>query len=174
MDEQTIIHDVDRALAVDHSPDFRARVRARIANEPVPRERTYWAAIAAAASIAALALISHVVQTDPERVNDRPPRAQAHAAAIESMPRTAPIVDPELPRRDRRNVRPPVTGVNAIAAPTADTNELIGEMTGRTDLSVMFHEPLLTTELQAPPDAARWLEIDPTIHIMTIPQGARQ
>jgi hypothetical protein len=57
---------IARALAVEPSPGFAARVRGRIAEEPAPAGRSrFWMLAASAAASAALALAIAVVRTSP-------------------------------------------------------------------------------------------------------------
>ena len=182
MDEQAIVQEVDRALAVDHSPEFLARVRARVASEPAPREWKPLAALAMVASVAALAVLMTVARSDREGAPAEMVRAQIRAADVATHQRepqsAAPSVTTDLPRRSR--AMPPMAAkgharaeqlVALSVSPPAHESGSPHEVEPMEELLL---EPKLTTELQPPADAAKWLQMDPAIHIITISQGARQ
>jgi len=59
--------EIERALAVDPSPEFLARVRARIADEPAPASRGFGWLFAGVATVAAAATLVAVWLVSPAR-----------------------------------------------------------------------------------------------------------
>jgi hypothetical protein len=101
------VDEIDRELAsrlsIEPSPEFRARVRARIADEPAPRSWYMpWrvaAAGAAAAAVLAGVTILRVVPSHSERpavvLAEKPPAAPVRAvASAPAQPRQAAAIAP--------------------------------------------------------------------------------
>ena len=119
MDERVSDAAVDRELesllAVEPSPEFVARVRARVAQEPEPgRGRASWglaAAVAVASVLVAIIAWPSREATPSDRTQVEPPRI-AEAAPTIAPPRPAP-----LPERGRR------TAVRAVATVERDRRD---------------------------------------------------
>ena len=82
--EQLIEHEIDRSLAVDPSPEFLARVRARTAREPMAPSWNYLTMSAAvAAATLAVATVVGVITFDrnPGSTPGRPTPIEAEAVA---------------------------------------------------------------------------------------------
>jgi hypothetical protein len=80
--------DIRRALAVEPSPEFLARVRTRIASEPAPSRHVLWMWAASAIVATALVIIAAIVRRPAAPI---PPLASAPLAvgAIGSIPAMA-------------------------------------------------------------------------------------
>ena len=111
--------DIRRLLAVDPSPAFEARVRARVAAEPPPgawEARRLWMGFGAAAATAALVLVVAVPRLEPPAdTSDEPAGAIAGAGGLA----TPPAGTAARPRADR-----PVS--DALPAPTAEPDTATG------------------------------------------------
>src|SRR5207245_7085065 len=81
MTDAALDREIARALAVDRSPEFAARVRQRIAGEPAPAGwRAAW--IFAAGALAAGAVVLLVVTRDRDRaIETTPPMLAARASS---------------------------------------------------------------------------------------------
>ena len=107
-----VITDVDRqiqeALAVDPSPDFRARVRVRLSEEPQRyRMRTSWfvpGVIGLAAAAVLAVFVSSRDQVGPRAADPVAPPARAAAVEPTLLPATEPpvVVAPSSPIRGNR------------------------------------------------------------------------
>jgi hypothetical protein len=128
-----IENDLQAALSVDPSPEFVARVRTRIANEPAPRRWTAWWIIPAAAiAVAALAIGVFVSRSAPMSL-ETPMLASRGLGSIE-VPDVARRLEPALP---------PVEVV--IQAPRPERTEdlvLIDQAESRTLRRLVFGKPL--------------------------------
>jgi len=86
--------ELQRALAVDPSPEFVARVRTRIASEPAPRAWQFpWVMSFAGGAVVAAVIVMAIARTRPDRVSAGPaPVLTAHAiaSASSSLPSAAP------------------------------------------------------------------------------------
>ena len=95
--DRDIDRDIARAMAVDPSPEFLARVRTQIADEPAPRAwRISWAMGFAGAAVVAVAIVYAVALTPTRRTT---PAAPSQTLAATSLPyvasgfsRTSPYV----------------------------------------------------------------------------------
>ena len=68
MNDAALEREIERALAVDPSPEFLVRVRARIADEPAPASRGFgWLFAGVATVAAAAALVLAVRMVSPAR-----------------------------------------------------------------------------------------------------------
>jgi len=65
MNDLTLERDIERALAVDPSPEFVARVRTRIAEEPAPSSRPFAWRLTAAAFAAAAVMVVVALRPEP-------------------------------------------------------------------------------------------------------------
>ena len=121
-DDEALDRALGAALRVDPSPEFRARVIARIAREPVPASRASWAFWSTAAAAVAAGIAWVVVSgVDVERARDRrdvagPPLVEQIASGPPSP--AAPVI-PDAPtvRRPtspRRPMRPLSTLPSAV------------------------------------------------------------
>jgi len=114
-----IDRDLAALLSVEPSPEFRARVRARIAAEPAPRFWSLrWPAAAAAAMAVALVVgfvvglprvADNVRAPGPIAVDQssHPASAVAQSRSVVAQPSPAPVVRPRTPR---------VNGVEVLVA----------------------------------------------------------
>lgn len=116
-------------LSVEPSPEFRARVRARIASEPLPRPwylqwRVAAAGAAAAAFVAAVAIV-RVAPTQPSRT----------AVVLVENGRAAPVpaVDP-APEHELQGPRVVVAGVAPRRSPRANGPEVLVDASARRGL----------------------------------------
>ena len=92
MNDAALEREIERALAVDPSPEFLVRVRARIADEPAPASRGFgWLFAGVATVAAAAALVLAVRMVSPAR-----PPATAPLLASRSIgsPLVVPAVSP--------------------------------------------------------------------------------
>lgn len=108
--------ELEAALDVDPSPEFLARVRMRVANEPAPTSwRAPWTGVAAAAA-AAVVVIAVTVSNAP----DDGPVAPRRAAAPRPTPREGVPAPAPAPRvaESRPAVRPR-TRVAPVVTPAA-------------------------------------------------------
>ena len=90
MNDAALEREIERALAVDPSPEFLARVRARIADEPAPASRGFgwlFAGVATVAAAAALVLAVRMVS---------PARPPATAPLLASKSIGSPVVVPAV------------------------------------------------------------------------------
>jgi hypothetical protein len=98
-------------LASEPSPEFLARVRARVAEEPAPRTwRAAWMFAAAGAAAAVIVAVIAWPSAEP---------AGSHSTPVQTLPQVADLVKPPLPERVepptvRRDIRPRVA--RAVAA----------------------------------------------------------
>ena len=92
MNDAALERDIERALTIDPSPEFMARVRTRIANEPSPSSRWFgWLfASAATAAVAALAVIAVFVASPIRRI------APARASLLASQTIAGAVVVPSV------------------------------------------------------------------------------
>jgi len=109
--DSAIEREIETMLAVEPSPDFLARVRARVADEPAPGTwRFEWQFAAAAAAIIATAAVWQSLEParSIEGSADAPLVAEGAAPPIVSSPteRVAPPVRPIEPVRRGPEVRP--------------------------------------------------------------------
>ena len=95
--------ELDRVLAaavnVDHSPEFFARVRSRVADEQIARWPLRWPLALAGAALSAAALIAAIVAW-PER--ERSVATQPPVIAVDHEPGPAPPVSPPSAPAPRR------------------------------------------------------------------------
>jgi hypothetical protein len=92
--DEALDRDIERALAVDPSPDFTARVRARIAEEPPPSARGFgwlFAGVTASALAAAGVIVMIVLRPAPSTgPSERSLAARSLAAGAGSLPAGMP------------------------------------------------------------------------------------
>src|SRR5262245_46902289 len=100
--------EIERALAVDPSPEFLARVRARIADEPAPAARGFgWLFAGVAATAVAVAVVAVVMLRPDQRVE--PAVGLLTSRSLTSsvvVPRVSPGLDRE-PRTTHHERRTP-------------------------------------------------------------------
>lgn len=91
--DDVLDRDIARALAVNPSPDFRARVRTAIATEPAPGVwRFSWAVSFAGGAVVAAAILGAVVVMRQDRSPSPRIPAPLSARAILGQPTTLPYV----------------------------------------------------------------------------------
>jgi hypothetical protein len=143
LSDAALDRELERAFAIDPSPEFMARVRAQLADEPARTWRAYLSWPFAAAAAAAIVAAAIAVQMS-NRSAVSPPAAPAQAARS-----TAPVV-PARPAIRRRvsserqpRVAPAVAAARGAAEPAAllDPREtqalrrlIDGVRTGRVEL----------------------------------------
>jgi hypothetical protein len=162
MNDVAFERDIERALAIEPSPEFVARVRSRIAEEPSPLSRRFgwlFTGLATAAVAAAVVLALFVVSPPRQTAPASPPLLVSRSVASGSVvvPAIAPA-DRAIPSASRTSpvVRmltpfvPSATRVAAVPEPLIDAREtralqrlIAGVRDARVDLS-----PLL---MEAPP-----------------------
>lgn len=108
MNDAALERDIERALAVDPSPEFLARVRTRIAEEPSPASRRLGWLFAGVATAAVAASVVALVVLRPDQ------RVEPASGLLISRSLTSSIVVPTLSQRlsgERRtsNVEPRTT-----------------------------------------------------------------
>ena len=134
--------DLRNALAVDPPPQFAARVRARIAEEPARVDRRFgfrfWMPVAAGA----VAAVAVAMLVSPERSNVGPARVDVLASrsfgiATASLPSAVPMIvhgDATPPMRVRTNRSEPEILISPSES-RAILNLIAGLRTGRIDPS---------------------------------------
>jgi hypothetical protein len=110
MNDAAIERDIERTLAVDPSPEFLARVRTRIAEEPSPASRRFGWRFAVVATAAVAASVVALLMLRPDQ------RVEPASGLLMSRSLTSSIVVPTLSQRlagERRttNVEPRTTNV---------------------------------------------------------------
>jgi hypothetical protein len=110
MNDAAIERDIERALAVDPSPEFLARVRTRIAEEPSPASRRFGWRFAVVATAAVAASVVALLMLRPDQ------RVEPASGLLMSRSLTSSIVVPTLSQRlagERRttNVEPRTTNI---------------------------------------------------------------
>lgn len=109
MSQKDPLQDLNRALSITPTPEFAARVRRRIASEPVRETSWSWLTSAAAAALV-IAVAAATVQWSPESSTDEvpesvrvmpssaPPQATAPVIASSGIERTASLRSGDRPR----------------------------------------------------------------------------
>jgi hypothetical protein len=110
MNDAAIERDIERTLAVDPSPEFLARVRTRIAEEPSPASRRFGWRFAVVATAAVAASVVALLMLRPDQ------RVEPASGLLMSRSLTSSIVVPTLSQRlagERRttNVEPRMTNI---------------------------------------------------------------
>jgi hypothetical protein len=127
--------EIERALAVDPSPEFLVRVRARIADEPAPASRGFGWLFAGAAATAVAAAVVAVVMLRPQQ------RVEPAVGLLTSRSLTSPVVVPTVPR-----------GLDRESLTTYPPRRTSGDAPRTTNLERQRSEPLFdareTTALQ--------------------------
>lgn len=87
LDDAALERGIEHALAVEPSPEFLARVRTRISNEPVPaRWIPNWPLLMTASAMAAIVVAAIVM-----RPGNQEPRGSTDASTLASRPLIAPV-----------------------------------------------------------------------------------
>ena len=123
--------ELQTALAVDPSPEFLARVRTRIANEPAPSASWLSWKLAAAAAIAAIMVLAVVLSRPHEKVPMSPAAvAQGGSRAeparpTEPAPRVSPGRGPNAPALQPAAVARAFPPAASAVGPTASEPEIL-------------------------------------------------
>jgi len=173
--------EIESALAVDPSPEFVVRIRARVAAEPTPAMRWYswrWVSVTAAIGVIAIAAwfawpsarvepapTINVSQTLPEtNVVDASPRDAA-----------APVAHPDAPRTTRQQARI-VPTLPAVVIPENEKRGfqlLLEELHDGKDAAVVARAAI-RRDAPGPP----WLDVQPVVieplHDVIVSQGEGQ
>ena len=171
MDDQSLNRELQSALDVDPSPEFLAKVRARIAAEPRPsRWRLAWVMMPAVAAIVLVAMLWPPPEAPmPVRIASAPgPIAQADPPAPEQPP-TASAPVRRAARRVVAEPRPPAVVLNA--AEVAAFNRLVSriEMGALPVGDDVLEPPDLPAEIEFAP-----ITIAPIAFVVTAEQGELQ
>jgi hypothetical protein len=161
MNDAGFERDIERALAVDPSPEFVARVRARIADEPSPASRRFgWLfAGVAATAVATASAIAIFVASPVRQPASTPLLASRSIGSVLEVPSVGGVgADPRVRPESRSSVgpthgsAPTTTGVAAEPATLFDPREtmalqrlIAGVRDARVDLA-----PLLKAAPMAP------------------------
>jgi hypothetical protein len=157
MTDAGLERDIERALAVDPSPEFVARVRARIADEPAAASRRFgwlFAGVAAATVATATAIAIFVVSPTPQPTST-PLLASRPIGSVVEVPSVFRVgADPRVRPESRSGVEPThgsaptTTGVAAEPATLFDPHEtmalqrlIAGVRDARVDLAPLLKEP---------------------------------
>jgi hypothetical protein len=92
MNDAALEREIERALAVDPSPEFLVRVRARIADEPAPASRGFGWLFAGVAATAVAAAVVALVMLRPEQ------RVEPAVGLLMSRSLTSAVVVPTVSR----------------------------------------------------------------------------
>jgi hypothetical protein len=162
MNDAALERDIERALAVDPSPEFLARVRTRIAEEPSASRQLGWlfAGVATAAVAAAVVLAMFDVSPVRQPASARLLASRSIGSVVEvpsvgsvgADPRVRPErrVRPEGPSRVGPTQRSAPTATGVAAEPTTlfDPREtmalqrlIAGVRDARVDLAPLVKEP---------------------------------
>jgi hypothetical protein len=122
MTDDALERDIARALAVDPAPDFVARVRTRIANEPAPSAwRFSLAPCFAGGAVVAVAIVLAIVLMRPDRASSPAVSATLAARAIGET-----VVIPNVGAGLSRTVSGPARG--STGSPRATLNSARPEL----------------------------------------------
>ena len=128
--DESLDRELAAAIDVEPSPEFLARVRMRLANEPAPSSwRTWWIPIAASIAVAAIAVAIAMPERSPQRLESREIPGPTEPAALDRD-----VADPAGPLRGMRPTRTetlpppdrtaglerPPDGGSAVDGPPAD------------------------------------------------------
>jgi hypothetical protein len=131
--------ELDHALAVDPSPEFVARVRARVANEPAPSSWRMPRMLMAGVALAAVTLVA-VVMPRPREIEVTPRRLEAEvvqaftpvvpaeAAGVQVL-RPAETPAPSIHHRRVRQSPAPIQFVSVADMPNAPMGAVVPAMT---------------------------------------------
>jgi len=111
VNDAALDREIERALAVNPSPEFLVRVRARVADEPAPASRGFGWLLAGMAATAVAAAVVGVVMLRPE------PRVDPAVGLLTSRSLTSAVIVPTvsrgLDREPRTTHREPRTSNDA-------------------------------------------------------------
>jgi hypothetical protein len=108
--DDALDREVARALAVDTSPEFLARVRTRVAREPAPHTwRMSWATCFAGGAVVAAAIVFAVALTRTNRTTRFVPRQSLAARDVTIGSATLPRVASGFSRTNDQPTAPPST-----------------------------------------------------------------
>jgi hypothetical protein len=160
MNDAALEREVERALAVDPSPEFVAKVRTRIAEEPSPASRGFgWLFAGVAAATVAAGVVALVMLGPDQRVKPATglliSRSLASAVVV-PMPSQGPGGESRTPNLERRttNHEPRTTNhERTLSEPLFDPREttalqrLIAAVRGaRVDLTPLLKESPMTLQ----------------------------
>jgi hypothetical protein len=161
MNDAELERDIERALAVDPSPEFVARVRTRIADEPAPASRGFgWLFVGVATATVTAAVVLAVFVVLPARQPASAPLLASRAiGSVVEVPSLGSVgadlrVRPETRAESLSSVgpthgsAPTTTGVVAEPAVLFDPREtmalqrlIAGVRDARVDLTPLLKEP---------------------------------
>lgn len=108
MNDQELARALRAAVNVSHSPEFLARVRARVDVEQMPRWSLRWPMVLAGATMSAVAIAAAIVAWP---AGERSVSVQAPVAVSEGRPDPAPPASPPAIRDPRSAIRHPRSAV---------------------------------------------------------------
>lgn len=170
LSDETLEREIEATLAVDPSPEFLAKVRARVAEEETPAGwplRWYWVAGTTTAVAALLAIYASrspepAVSQEPEPLAAVQPYAEAELPAL-----PAPEIAERRPApAPARPVRPRAPEVLISEEEKIGFQLLLASLSKQKDVKPIA-EALASVETSGPP----WLTIDPVV-IEPFPQFA--
>ena len=142
MNDAALERDIERVLAVDPSPEFLARVRTRIAEEPSPASwRFGWLFAGVATAAVAVAVVLAIFDVSPVR---QPASARLLASrsigSVVEVPSVGSVgADPRV--RPERRVRPEPTILFDARETMALQRLIAGVRDARMDLEPLLKEP---------------------------------
>lgn len=159
--------EIEALLAVEHSPELPAKIRARIAAEPAPRSPWFsWTLVPAGAGLAAAAVA--VTLWFPGRSAPVAVAPPSSVPVMESAAAPLPVA-PALEGRDALPAPAPVRPAARAAAPATNPEVLISPEDGRAFrlLLTRVREGLIVALPEGDPDEAvvgpPWIEIAPVV-----------
>jgi hypothetical protein len=198
MTDAALEREIERALTVDPSPEFLARVRARVATEVVsPRWLIRWELVTAGIALASVLVVMMMFRPSQERggngaagenappatLVDRTPRITTPPASTEEPSNSFPVAVPTTPALGRSvtdrapaNTPDDVTIPEVVIAPqeTAGLRSLMALVSdGRFDSSVLGEQPDATTFDQADEIIIQPIAIEP-LAALALVEGERQ
>ena len=133
--DETLEQDLARAVAIDPSPEFVARVRMRVANEPGPSAwRVSWTLSVAGGVVVAAAVVLAAVLIRSNRLTDQGAPMSLAARAIPTAPTTIPHVASAF---TRPSIARPSTS-SGRADSTRARGEPVEPRAGRGDAAPLF------------------------------------
>jgi hypothetical protein len=102
MNDQELARALRAAVNVNHSPEFLARVRGRVAVEQMPRWPPRWPFVLAGATMSAVAIVAAIVAWP---AGEHPAPVQPHVIVSDPAPPPPAIRDPRSAIRDPRSGR---------------------------------------------------------------------
>lgn len=140
-----IDREIEAALSVDPSPEFVARVRARVANDPAPVGwRLPWlitVAGAAAAAVVILVVVSHPGQrAGAGLVNRAPLSAKATSEGAVAQPPAVLVEQPRVAESDAKTKRPAVvaSGFPGLSVVEGSRTRDVASSSGRTEPEILI------------------------------------